>query len=228
MQNINLVFLHHSEDIIASSNERIKVDFIPPQKYRNFLGFLKSLGLTNPTIGGGALRDEYLGIPERIKDWDILADYKDSEILKGTATEVEGKLRQQLEGLDGVSNISVEPQVNEQRKAFRINFDLNGVEIDLAVFQDKQQAFDHMPITDSPLSSISMNEYGEVTAHPLFTSHVKQKIFQPFPHVPLDNGFEKFAHLQSKIPDLTFDDTNCLKMSQSSQPHPPRHSPWQP
>lgn len=182
---------------------------------------LKQGGIGSPVLFGGAVRDDYLGIPHTIGDYDIWADFGTLlDPSKFDETTFPQQLAKSiLEVLPGSFIKSQESDLSAGKSGFiacKLTLEYEAKEISLFLNnrpvppQEKIQG-------DAPLNAIIMTAEGDVFAHPQFETHAKKRLYAPYSHIPPSSAAARFNHLSAKIPGLV-----CTPRIKSVKPPLPR------
>lgn len=186
------------------SVERLE-EFTPPPSFQRLLSSLESFGFGNCVLRGGALRDVYLGIPEKINDLDIWADFGQLRKPDETFEEFAERIRSGLMRVVGSRDVNVTTYTLDNPPGFEalnITFHSGGHKISMGVNNMPAPIEQKIYETDAPINSIAMNSRGEVFCHPDFVEHANERIYEPLPHVAPERARERFNNLLRKVPDL--------------------------
>ena len=181
-------------------------EFKPNDFSVTLLKTLEAGGIVNPVLFGGAVRDQFLKIPDKIKDYDVWADFGS---LLGEDIYLESDIPQHisdkiLEVLPGAALKCIEGFDRGKETDFiaiKLILDYQGEEVSLFVNNRPQEAHEKIH-GDAPINAVVMDAKGVVYAHPSFEDHVGQKIYEPFPYVSQDVAEARYTHLKAKIPEL--------------------------
>ena len=146
------------------------------------------------------MRDSYLGIPEKINDLDVWADFspmrKPGETLEDLGKRIKQKLSQN--GVDGV-NIAVPSDPPDGHEVVIIMFNYNGHPATVTATGSPVPIENGIRGADAPINSIIMNSKGEVFSHPDFEEHARERVYEPFAHVTQEKARQRFEKLKQKI-----------------------------
>jgi hypothetical protein len=161
-------------------------------------------------VFGGALRDPYMGHPEKINDIDIAANWSFvADRLTLSETAFEERIVQRLARVPAVEALHFRYTDNDGPwNRSQVDFLYKGQRVSL--FENTSDApFDErlLMIGDAPLNTVGLNICGGVRAHHLFLDHARRKIYAPY---PTDDSWQsmainrRYAYLRRKYPGLTY------------------------
>jgi hypothetical protein len=181
---------------------------VPSEFSKGLLRALHSIGISNPVLHGGALRDMYLGRQNEISDYDVHGSIAD--LIEDTADDprhIAEKVRATIEyGLPkayGFDGLTVNRCTLTGAIFVGVDFVLDGKLISLGT-DSRNDSFPTIALyADAPLNAIGMNAEGRIIAHPLFEVHVRERLFSPFSGIDSATLSRRFAKMSAKLPGLT-------------------------
>ncbi|MDE1151915.1 MAG: hypothetical protein PW788_05190 [Micavibrio sp.] len=163
---------------------------------------IAALGFRNVLLCGGALRDDYMGLADKISDYDMVADF-------GTQPRPPDDMaRYVTQHLADVTGMQLAPFPGEDPgtglgacPGMTLKFRQAGKPVSLSLNENCGPMAEWVT-GDAPINSIALHAGGTLLAHPLFEEHAKARIYQPFSDIPPARAKARLEHLQRKIAGL--------------------------
>jgi len=171
--------------------------FNPSATSRALLANLAALGFQNALLCGGALRDDYLGLEDKIADYDMVAEF-------GAVPAGEAAAQFIMQHLPDVTDMQLSPFPGEDainENGITLKFRLAGKAVSLSLAKHIGPMAEWV-MGDAPINSIALHSDGRLLAHPLFTAHADARLYRAFSNVPKERATARLEYLQTKIPGL--------------------------
>lgn len=165
---------------------------------------LEAIGFKNAMLHGGALRDHYLGLNDRIKDYDVWVNFEmDSQsVLDLPKNYFPDFIESQFSGATNIQAQDVEHTTDKNHCWTKIEFEYEDRKIDLFMTTWPYDLASKAMESDAPINSIAMDSSGKIMAHPQFAAHAQNKIYSSHDHIDVDFAASRYEHLRQKIPGL--------------------------
>lgn len=199
--------------------------FEPTAFSYDILRKLEGVGVREPCLIGGALRDAALGIPNQISDYDIRAKFLEMENLRATIRDhwkdyVE-EFKQLLPEAEQITCLGPDISQETDFVGLGITFSYRGQEVEFYVSNLPGDLGARATNCDSPINGIAMDASGKIFGHPQFEDHLRRKIYNPdlslFPS--REDAVWRFNKLRQKIPELTWSGKCSSSYSAPLSPH---------
>lgn len=155
---------------------------------------------------GGALRDHFRGATDVINDYDICATFGTSagsaRIYKRDADWFAQKILALFPGARLCEEPFLQHTTSRSQSWGRVRFVWQDKTIDLLLSTIKMDLGQRALMADAPINAVAMDAAGRVCAHPSFSQHVRNRVYDPLPFIEATVAQERFNHLREKISGL--------------------------
>ena len=191
-------WVHDNEDLKSTAQ---RINYNGSQQVQDAMNTLKSIGLKDFCLFGGAIRDDLLGVP--ISDFDVICKISDISSFETVHYDDTSDRREAIEAVFdkiGVHDYQYEEDTYYMER-YSVKIEGSSQKFDLLMYIDEEYApWKRVFNAQDPLSSAILSSTGECFADPLFVNHLSKKALVYSPHTrPY-----RLEKLEKKTDELTF------------------------